>query len=350
MLKDKNPKEQEKARRFRKKKIREPDEDNQHAIWKLAYADFMTAMMTFFLVMWLMNFTAKEKIVRIADYFSPIKLSDPAPFVRSVSDSEWGGEHNKVSVAKLIITYDKHSMKPASAPQRYAEEEALLRDPFSMLGLFASQAETALAAAAAKRPDTRTGDGTSRDPFVVYYVIDPFVKWISHAWRYEPGLGTGATAPPAPSSKAEAETTGDREPDNADNRPSQEAEADTAQERKAPNPEMKPSPAEERTKAEIRKRAARIETEINQLIKTIPKSFGPDITVKAVHEGILISLTDDANFNMFKVSSSEPSPQLVFFLERRGYHQQISRQDRHQGAHGRPPICRRPLWQLASLG
>ena len=129
MLKDRNPKEQQKARRIRKKKIREPDEDNQHAIWKLAYADFMTAMMTFFLVMWLMNSTAKEKIVRIADYFNPIKLSDPAPFVPGVREAEWDrGEHNNVSVAKLNITYGKPSMKPASVPLRDAEEESLLRD------------------------------------------------------------------------------------------------------------------------------------------------------------------------------------------------------------------------------
>ena len=319
MLKDKNPKEQQKARRIRKKKIREPDEDNQHAIWKLAYADFMTAMMTFFLVMWLMNSTAKEKIVRIADYFNPIKLSDPAPFVPGVREAEWDrGDHNNVSPPKLNITYGKPSMKPASVPLRDAEEEALLRDPFSTLELFASQAETALAAAAAKRPDTRRGDSTSRDPFAVYYIIDPFVKWITGAWRYGQGLGTGATASPAPSSKAEAETTGDREPANADNRPSQEAEADTARERQAPNPEMKPSHAEERTKAEIWKRAVQIENEVDQLIKTLPKSFRPDIAVKAVHEGVLISLTDGVSFNMFKISSAVPSPPLVFLLGKLG--------------------------------
>ncbi len=35
-------------------------------------------------------------------------------------------------------------------------------------------------------------------------------------------------------------------------------------------------------------------------------------------DGVLISLTDGANFNMFKISSALPSPQLVYFLERLG--------------------------------
>ena len=35
-------------------------------------------------------------------------------------------------------------------------------------------------------------------------------------------------------------------------------------------------------------------------------------------EGILISLTDDTKFNMFKISSAVPSPDLVYFLEKMG--------------------------------
>ena len=39
--------------------------------WKLAYADFMTAMMAFFLLMWLVNMTTVEQRTGLADYFSP---------------------------------------------------------------------------------------------------------------------------------------------------------------------------------------------------------------------------------------------------------------------------------------
>src|SRR5208283_2400725 len=40
--------------------------------WKVAYADFVTAMMAFFLLMWLLNATTEEQRRGIADYFSPI--------------------------------------------------------------------------------------------------------------------------------------------------------------------------------------------------------------------------------------------------------------------------------------
>ncbi|HVK62816.1 MAG TPA: flagellar motor protein MotB [Bdellovibrionales bacterium] len=38
--------------------------------WKVAFADFMTAMMAFFLVMWLVNQTSPEEKKAISDYFS----------------------------------------------------------------------------------------------------------------------------------------------------------------------------------------------------------------------------------------------------------------------------------------
>jgi len=50
--------------------------------WKVAYADFVTAMMAFFLLMWLLNVTTKEQKNLISEYFSP---SHP-----TVSDSSSG--------------------------------------------------------------------------------------------------------------------------------------------------------------------------------------------------------------------------------------------------------------------
>jgi chemotaxis protein MotB len=40
--------------------------------WKVAYADFVTAMMAFFLLMWLLNATTDEQRRGLADYFSPM--------------------------------------------------------------------------------------------------------------------------------------------------------------------------------------------------------------------------------------------------------------------------------------
>ena len=56
------------------------DHDGAHGgAWKIAYADFMTAMMAFFLVMWLVNAANEETKASVASYFNPIKLSDEKP-------------------------------------------------------------------------------------------------------------------------------------------------------------------------------------------------------------------------------------------------------------------------------
>jgi chemotaxis protein MotB len=44
--------------------------------WKIAYADFVTAMMAFFLLMWLLGSTTKAQLQGIADYFkTPLKIA-----------------------------------------------------------------------------------------------------------------------------------------------------------------------------------------------------------------------------------------------------------------------------------
>ena len=39
--------------------------------WKVAYADFVTAMMAFFMLMWLLGATTEKQRKGIADYFNP---------------------------------------------------------------------------------------------------------------------------------------------------------------------------------------------------------------------------------------------------------------------------------------
>jgi len=49
---------------------------NHGGTWKIAYADFVTAMMAFFLLMWLLGSTARGDLDGIADYFkTPLKLA-----------------------------------------------------------------------------------------------------------------------------------------------------------------------------------------------------------------------------------------------------------------------------------
>jgi chemotaxis protein MotB len=46
--------------------------------WKVAYADFVTAMMAFFLLLWLLNAVTEEQLTGIADYFAPTTVSKSA--------------------------------------------------------------------------------------------------------------------------------------------------------------------------------------------------------------------------------------------------------------------------------
>ncbi|MCO6187113.1 flagellar motor protein MotB [Rhizobium sp. L1K21] len=55
------------------------DHGHHGGAWKIAYADFMTAMMAFFLVMWLINAANEETKAAVASYFNPIKLTDSKP-------------------------------------------------------------------------------------------------------------------------------------------------------------------------------------------------------------------------------------------------------------------------------
>ena len=58
------------------KKIKKGGHGAHGGAWKIAYADFVTAMMAFFLLMWLLGSTAEGDKKGIADYFnSPLKLS-----------------------------------------------------------------------------------------------------------------------------------------------------------------------------------------------------------------------------------------------------------------------------------
>ena len=53
-----------------KKKI-EPEVHGGSA-WKVAYADFVTAMMAFFLLLWLLNATTEDQKQGISNYFEPV--------------------------------------------------------------------------------------------------------------------------------------------------------------------------------------------------------------------------------------------------------------------------------------
>ncbi|WP_269533193.1 flagellar motor protein MotB [Chitinimonas sp. BJYL2] len=58
------------------KKIKKGGHGHHGGAWKIAYADFVTAMMAFFLLMWLLGSSTKGDLRGIADYFqNPLKVA-----------------------------------------------------------------------------------------------------------------------------------------------------------------------------------------------------------------------------------------------------------------------------------
>ena len=72
--------------------------------WKVAYADFVTAMMAFFLLMWLINTTSPEQKRGIADYFAPASVSETTSGAGGIlSGSALGKDGSKSSGSSDVI-------------------------------------------------------------------------------------------------------------------------------------------------------------------------------------------------------------------------------------------------------
>ena len=69
--------------------------------WKVAYADFVTAMMAFFLLMWLINATTEEQRRGIADYFNPTNVMSRS---ESGSGQPFGGQTPNDNAAQISTT------------------------------------------------------------------------------------------------------------------------------------------------------------------------------------------------------------------------------------------------------
>ncbi|RJF87284.1 chemotaxis protein MotB [Oleomonas cavernae] len=58
------------------KRVKKVEGGHHGGAWKVAYADFVTAMMAFFLLLWLLNATSEAQKQGIADYFDPVSVSE----------------------------------------------------------------------------------------------------------------------------------------------------------------------------------------------------------------------------------------------------------------------------------
>ena len=73
--------------------------------WKVAYADFVTAMMAFFLLMWLLSVTDQETRLGLADYFSP---TIPIHSTRGGGDGPFDGSS---MFSQDVLTRDETGQK-----------------------------------------------------------------------------------------------------------------------------------------------------------------------------------------------------------------------------------------------
>ena len=101
------------------------EHEHHGGAWKIAFADFMTAMMAFFLVLWIISATDKNTKIVIARYFNPLKVEEPAKAQKGIHgapspDTDALGRDFELSERRKV------ALGPGSALQRNGS-----RDPGS---------------------------------------------------------------------------------------------------------------------------------------------------------------------------------------------------------------------------
>jgi len=94
------------------KKIKKSAGGHHGGAWKIAYADFVTAMMAFFLLMWLLGSTSKSQLEGISQYFkTPLKVAMQGGTTIGASDSviKGGGGRD--------LTKKQGQVKPVEGPK-----------------------------------------------------------------------------------------------------------------------------------------------------------------------------------------------------------------------------------------
>ncbi|MGD9869890.1 MAG: flagellar motor protein MotB [Thauera sp.] len=115
------------------KRIKKGGGGHHGGAWKIAYADFVTAMMAFFLLMWLLGSTAQGDLEGIADYFqNPLKLAMAGGEGTGDSSSiiKGGGEDlsRKVGQVRRGDTPSTRAINLDAAPARVKTEEETARE------------------------------------------------------------------------------------------------------------------------------------------------------------------------------------------------------------------------------
>jgi len=108
------------------KKIKPPAAAAHGGAWKVAYADFVTAMMAFFLLLWLLSAATEQQLQGISNYFKPIgartgSLGSEGMF-GGVSGNEAGPIPEHLQVPQVAVTSD------ATIGSEQVEKDTQLQD------------------------------------------------------------------------------------------------------------------------------------------------------------------------------------------------------------------------------
>jgi chemotaxis protein MotB len=281
----------------------ESEEAHHGGAWKIAYADFVTAMMAFFLVLWILNSTNKDSQTIIARYFNPVKMEDFAKNKKGIRDQQ-KEEKSDVSDGEL------NKSPPAGEPQGKNEErgrdpakdlaaralmndETLFQNPYAALDQIAGRAQELRKG----KEGASSGQAGGLDAF-----HDPFRAPAPDAEADE-----ARETPPPPNETPDAPKTAEAKLAAADARPNQPPPATAGAKAATETPE--------KDKAE-KDRAAALQQDLAKAARAEGGDNGPRVEVVSTQEGMLISLTDKESFGMFEVGSSAPNPKLVHLMER----------------------------------
>lgn len=98
------------------RKVKKAAHAHHGGAWKIAYADFVTAMMAFFLLMWLISMTTQEQKIGLAEYFAP----DSVSISRSGAGGVLGGTALDEEGAKSARARPDQTRRSPTAPPEAA--------------------------------------------------------------------------------------------------------------------------------------------------------------------------------------------------------------------------------------
>jgi len=277
------------------------DEAKHHGgVWKIAYADFMTAMMAFFLVMWLINSTDKKTLTQVATYFNPLRLTDKRPSPKGLEEPD-GNEGKDSSGEKGAKKSDGETKGKKKADGAQSGEVRSRGQPFQSELQDQEQKHPADVGASPGESPRQAGGRAYRDPF------DSVHR--SEIVPSEPSNGKVARATPPLEAPQAADPGRTTPPLTAPSVADVGREAPT--EAKTAPPSQQPS-----KEGNDRADAAQLEAAIKQAVSDSLPGIVPNIDVVATPDGVLISLTDDYEFGMFAIASAEPRPAMIVVMDK----------------------------------